>query len=81
MSKLDTEEGFKKGYKKASLKTLRDFVSSTGAVDSDDDLKSMTKPEIIEIIENYMGYNKYKGGLISKKYANPVKIVNNLKKR
>ena len=79
MGTLDTEEEFKKGYKKASLKKLRSFVLDTGAVDSDDDIKSMTKPEIIEIIENYMGYNI--GGLATKKYANPVTIVNNLKNK
>ena len=79
MGTFDTEEEFRKGYKKASLKKLKSFVSSTGAVDDDDDLKSMTKPEIIEIIENYMGYNK--GGLVIKKYANPVTFVDNLKKK
>jgi hypothetical protein len=76
---FDTEEEFKKGFKKASLKKLKEFVSSTGAIDSDDDLKSMTKPEIVEIIQNYMGYNR--GGLVTKKYANPVTIINNLKKK
>mgnify|MGYP001307261914 FL=1 len=79
MGTFDTEEEFRKGYKKASLKKLRSFALDTGAVDDDDDVKSMTKPEIIEIIENYMGYNK--GGLVIKKYANPVTFVDNLKKK
>ena len=39
----------------------------------------MTKPEIVEIIQNYMGYNL--GGLVTKKYANPVTFTDNLKKK
>ena len=84
MGLFDSEESFKKGYKKAGVKTLRSFISEVGLVDEDDDLKSMTKPEVVEIINNYMGYDKKsKGGLADtkKKYVNKVKIINNLKKK
>jgi len=65
MALMDSEESFRKGYKRAGKKTLMDAARTMQITDDDDDLKSMTKPEIIEIIENYMGFNtKNKGGMI-----------------
>jgi hypothetical protein len=64
MALMDSEESFRKGYKRAGKKTLMN-AARTMQIADDDDLKSMTKPEIIEIIENYMGLNtKNKGGMI-----------------
>ena len=65
MGLMDSEEEFRKGYKKAGIKTLRDAARTMQIADDDDDLKSMTKPEIIEMIENYMGFDtKNKGGMV-----------------
>jgi len=65
MGLMDSEEEFRKGYKRAGIKTLRDAARTMQIADDDDDLKSMTKPEIVEMIENYMGFDtKNKGGMV-----------------
>ena len=65
MGLMDSEEEFRKGYKRAGKKTLMDAARTMQIADDDDDLKSMTKPEIIEMIENYMGFDtKNKGGMV-----------------
>ena len=81
MGLMDSEEEFRKGYKRAGKKTLIDAARTMQIADDDDDLKSMTKPEIIEMIEKYMGFDtKNIGGLVTKNYVNPVTIVDKLKK-
>lgn len=61
---LDSEEAFRKGYKRAGIKTLREFMETAGLAD-DFDIDSMSKPELIQVIESYMGYAK--GGDVTKK--------------
>lgn len=75
MALMDSEADFRKGYKKAGKKTLIDAVNTMGIADDDDDLKSMSKPEIIDMIENYMGINsKSKGGMPKKKKVPAIAI-------
>tara|TARA_R100001015_G_C4431207_1_gene28289 strand:+ start:65 stop:325 length:261 start_codon:yes stop_codon:yes gene_type:complete len=62
---LDSEEAFKKGYKRAGVKTLRNALETMGFTEDDFDISKLTKPEIIEIIENHMGYSR--GGAVTKK--------------
>ena len=72
MALMDSEADFRKGYKKAGKKILIDAVNTMGIADDDDDLKSMSKPEIIDMIENYMGIDsKSKGGMPKKKKKVP----------
>ena len=66
--------------KRKLLSLVRDDMGYT----SDDfDFKNITKEELLEIVGNTMGreldFNK--GGLAIKKYVNPVKIVDNRKKK
>jgi len=65
MGLMDSEETLRKGYKKAGVKTLRNALRDMEFSDDDYDIDSLTKPEIIEIIENYMGFSK--GGAVIKK--------------
>jgi len=69
MGLMDSEETLRKGYKKAGVKTLRNALRSMEFSDDDYDIDSLTKPEIIDIIENYMGFgsNYNKGGVVIKK--------------
>jgi len=69
MGLMDSEETLRKGYKKAGVKTLRNALRSMEFSDDDYDIDSLTKPEIIDIIENYMGFgsNYNKGGVVTKK--------------
>ena len=75
MALMDSEADFRKGYKKAGKKILIDAVNTMGIADDDDDLKSMSKPEIIDMIENYMGIDsKSKGGMPKKKKVPAIAI-------
>ena len=65
MGLRDSEASFRKGYKKASLKTLKDVIrNDMGYSAGDFNFKNMDKVEAIEIIENHMGFDtKSEGGL------------------
>ena len=54
-----------------------------GYTDDDFDFKNITKDELLEIVGNTMGkeLDFDTGGLATKKYVNPVKIVDNRKKK
>ncbi len=54
-----------------------------GYTDDDFDFKNITKDELLEIVGNTMGseLDFDRGGLATKKYVNPVKIVDNRKKK
>ena len=79
MGLMDSEASFRKGYKKASMKSLINAAETMG-LGGDYNLKDLSKSEIIQIIESYMGFNKKnRGGYVApkKKYG----IVDNLKKK
>ena len=66
--------------KRKLISLVRDDMGYT----SDDfDFKNISRDELLEIVGNTMGseldFNK--GGLAIKKYVNPVKIVDNRKKK
>ena len=66
MGLMESEETFRKGFRKAGVKTLRNVLRSDMGYDDDDfDIENLTKAEIIEIMENHMGYNS--GGDVKKK--------------
>jgi hypothetical protein len=69
MGLMDSEETLRKGYKKAGVKTLRNALREMEFSDDDYEIDSLTKSEIIEIIENYMGFGAgyNKGGAVTKK--------------
>ena len=64
MALMDSEESFRKGYKKAGKKTLVNAAETMG-LGQDYNLKDLTRIEIIELIESDMGYaTKNKGGMV-----------------
>jgi len=79
MGLMDSEESLRKGYKRAGVKALRSALRGMEFSDDDFEIDNLTKDEMIEIIEDYMDFNK--GGVVTKKYVNPVTVVNNLKKK
>ena len=76
---MDSEKSLRKGYKRAGVKALRGALRSMEFSDDDFDIDNLTKGEMLEIIENYMDFNR--GGVVTKNYVNPVTVVNNLKNK
>ena len=64
-----SEEDFRKGYKKAGIKVLRDVMMNDMGFDLED-VEGYTKPELIDIINDYMSYNK--GGRVGKRTSKVV---------
>jgi len=68
MAKINTdEESFRKGYKKAGIKTLKTFFSDSG-LDQHHDVEELSKSDMVGIIGNYLGPAKGKasGGTVRK---------------
>jgi len=62
LTKSDDE--FRKNYKRAGIKVLREVMMNDMGFDLED-VEGYTKPELLDIINDYMSYNK--GGSVSKK--------------
>tara|TARA_R100001443_G_scaffold76050_1_gene83534 strand:+ start:1105 stop:1350 length:246 start_codon:yes stop_codon:yes gene_type:complete len=54
------EEHFIKNYRRAGIKVLKDVMINDMGFDLDD-VEGYTKPELLDILKDYMGYSK--GGL------------------
>ena len=65
MGLMDSEESLRKGYKRAGVKALRSALRGMEFSDDDFDIDNLTKDEMIEMIEDYMDFNK--GGVVTKK--------------
>ena len=63
-SLTSSEENFQKNYKRAGIKVLREVMMNEMGFDLED-VEGYTKPELIDIINDYMSYNK--GGMARKK--------------
>jgi len=67
---------------KLSRKRLVGLVKNDmGYTDDDFDFKTISKDELVDIVKNHMGKDMYQGGLATKNYVNPVKIVDNRKNK
>tara|TARA_R110000868_G_scaffold211470_1_gene461525 strand:- start:629 stop:889 length:261 start_codon:yes stop_codon:yes gene_type:complete len=68
MGKINTDEAsFRKGYKKAGIKTLKRFFIDSG-LDQQHDVEELAKSDMVGIIESYLGpaKGKSKGGTVKK---------------
>ena len=77
-SLTSSDEYFDKNYRKAGIKVLKDVMMNDMGFDLED-IEGATKPELLDIIKDYMSYNK--GGSAKQKKFAAVDLKTLAKKR